>query len=186
MVSNRSGKVVYIMGASGSGKDTLITHVRACVEPKHNVVFAHRYITRPVEADGENHIALSQEEFDHREQNQCFAMSWRAHRNGYGVGVEIDHWLNAGMTVVVNGSRGYLENARKDYPELEAVLISVSSENLKNRLRARARETEEAIEQRLARTAQFSLEQQRNTHVIDNNAELGQAGRQLCQYLLRA
>lgn len=59
-----AGRLFYVVGASGVGKDTLIRHARDALRPNaHHIVFAHRYITRPVDAGGENPIALTQAEF---------------------------------------------------------------------------------------------------------------------------
>ena len=60
------------------------------------VAFAHRYITRPAEVGGENHVALSRAEFALRRAHGLFAFHWQAHGNDYGIGREIDAWRAAG------------------------------------------------------------------------------------------
>jgi len=116
-----------------------------------NVIFAHRYITRSAEAGGENHVALSPEEFLERRGSGCFALNWESHGNHYGIGIEIDLWMNQGLRVVINGSRAYLADARKRYPDIKAVLIDVAPEILEQRLRTRGRETDAQIKKRLER-----------------------------------
>ena len=69
------------------------------------IAFAHRYITRPADAGGENHVALSRAEFALRRAHGLFAFHWQAHGNDYGIGREIQAWRAAGLTVVVSGSR---------------------------------------------------------------------------------
>ena len=66
-------RVVYAMNPSGADKDTLLDFELERVGPR--VVFAHRYITRPIGA-GENHIALTDEEFSSRLANGVFALNW--------------------------------------------------------------------------------------------------------------
>ena len=62
--------LVYVMGPSGAGKDTLLRAARARLEGG-DVFFAHRYITRdPVPGD-ENFIALSPAEFEARTWKVC-------------------------------------------------------------------------------------------------------------------
>ena len=78
---------------------------RGMLMPDAPVAFAHRYITRPAEAGGENHVALTQAEFALRRAHGLFAFHWEAHGNHYGIGREIHGWRNAGLTVVVSGSR---------------------------------------------------------------------------------
>ncbi|PKO73876.1 MAG: phosphonate metabolism protein/1,5-bisphosphokinase (PRPP-forming) PhnN [Betaproteobacteria bacterium HGW-Betaproteobacteria-17] len=172
------GKLFYVIGPSGSGKDSLMRYARARLADNPGVVFAHRYITRPVELQGENHIALTETEFDSRLAAGLFAMHWSSHGLRYGIGREIDVWLTKGCNVVMNGSREYLQQAREHYPELAAVWVEVSSEVLKARLQARGRENATQIAARVARAAQFRLDNG-GAYVVRNDGPLEQAGEQL-------
>ena len=58
-------RLIYLMGASGSGKDTLLRHLRTALRPDEPVLVAHRYITRPSGAD-EASVSLSDTEFQRR------------------------------------------------------------------------------------------------------------------------
>lgn len=73
------GALFYVVGASGSGKDSLLRYGRERLAGDPGVVFAHRYITRPVELHGENHVALAEPEFDARLKAGLFAMHWDSH-----------------------------------------------------------------------------------------------------------
>lgn len=173
-------KLFYIIGASGVGKDSLLRYAREQVPEKAPVVFTHRYITRPADAGGENHIALSQEEFQRRLEQECFAMSWQSHQNYYGIGIEINQWLELGLNVVVNGSRKYLPEAEKLYPNLVPVLISTSPSLLRERLTARGRETESEIDARLAQAESLDKQLSHSDLVkIMNDGVLSEAGDQL-------
>jgi ribose 1,5-bisphosphokinase len=97
--------LVYVMGPSGAGKDSVLARARFLLPPQAPIVFAHRYITRPAEAGGENHVALSAAEFTLRRDHGLFAYHWRAHGNEYGIGSEIQAWRRVGLTVVISGSR---------------------------------------------------------------------------------
>ncbi len=108
-----TGKLIWLMGASGSGKDSLLTELRQ--REQTQLLVAHRYITRAASAGSENHIALSEQEFFTRAGQNLLALSWHANGLYYGIGVEIDLWLHAGFDVVVNGSRAHLPQARARY-----------------------------------------------------------------------
>lgn len=168
----------YIVGPSGSGKDSLLRYARAHLAGDPGVVFAHRYITRPVEIDGENHIALTRDEFDARLGAGLFAMHWESHGLRYGIGQEIHLWLARGCHVVVNGSRAYLQQARDHYPQLTAVWVEVSADILEARLRARGRENAAQIAARVARAAQFRPDGD-DVYVVRNDGALEQGGKQL-------
>src|SRR5262249_59603141 len=86
-------------------KDWVLARARGLLPQEAPVVFAHRYITRPAEAGGENHVALSAAEFKLRRERGLFAFHWQAHGNEYAIGSEIKAWRRAGLTVVISGSR---------------------------------------------------------------------------------
>ena len=93
------GRLVHVVGPSGAGKDAVIACARETLAEDGEIAFAQRYITRPVVAGDENHIALSLGEFGERARRGCFALWWRGHGLEYGIGVEIDHWLATGLTL---------------------------------------------------------------------------------------
>lgn len=176
----------YVIGASGAGKDSLLDYARHHVPDEAGIVFTHRYITRPADAGGENHVALSVEEFQRREQLDCFAMSWFSHETHYGIGIEIHQWLAKGLDVVINGSRAYLPVAARKYPELVPVLIRVAPDVLASRLLARGRENPDQIQQRLrvARELESSVQHPRLVK-IDNNHLLEEAGEPFVRVISR-
>lgn len=171
-------QLIYVVGPSGSGKDSLLRYARERLAEEPGVVFAHRYITRAADAGGENHVALTHAEFATRKRNGLFALAWESHGHAYGVGIEINQWLARGATVVVNGSRGYLDETKQRFPELLAVTIDAPAEVLRERLVARGREDRSAIEQRLERhRAMRALSHE--GHVIINDGPLDRAGQAL-------
>ncbi|MBC7921580.1 MAG: phosphonate metabolism protein/1,5-bisphosphokinase (PRPP-forming) PhnN [Ferruginibacter sp.] len=181
-----SGNLFYVIGPSGAGKDTLMNYARekmngrAAVRP---VLFAHRYITRPAEAGGENHVCLSPTEFAQRKALGFFALDWQSHGNGYGIGTEIRTWLGGGAHVVVNGSREYLAAADERFPDLRVVLISVSPEVLRQRLVARGRETAGEIERRIDRSRQIAQVHHPRLLRLDNDAPLEESGARFIEML---
>ncbi|WP_110707291.1 ribose 1,5-bisphosphokinase [Salinicola sp. CR57] len=142
------GRLIYVMGASGVGKDSLLRELR---QRRPDVLVAHRYITR-ASGSGENCVELSAAEFAWRREQGLFCLAWCAHGLDYGVGIEIESWLTAGHTVVLNGSRRALALARARFGEsLVPLLVVADAEVLRQRLLARGRETLAEIEARLAR-----------------------------------
>ncbi len=165
------GRVIWLMGPSGSGKDSLLSALR---QREHaQLLVAHRYITRPANAGSENHIALSEQEFFTRAGQNLLALSWHANGFYYGVGIEIDLWLHAGFDVLVNGSRAHLAQAQARYASaLLPVCLQVSPEVLRSRLQSRGRENAVEIEQRLARAARYTPSA---CHVLNNDGSLLQS-----------
>lgn len=176
------GRLIYLMGPSGSGKDSLLQAARVLLEA-HNCRFARRVITRSAESVGEDAVGVTPAEFERLEGEGAFALSWRANGLAYGIPREIDDWLLAGQDVLINGSRGHLEAARQRYPHLLAVLLQVDEAVLRQRLLARGRETAEQIEQRLARSRELQQEDSGETVILDNSGPLQQTVTRLLSLL---
>src|SRR6202000_978625 len=90
------------------------------------ILFAHRYITRP-SGNGEAHVELTAEEFEVACALGLFALEWSSHGLRYGIGIEIDAWLERGCTVVINGSRQHLEQKLRPHPAVDVGHIDAAS-----------------------------------------------------------
>ncbi|MND82754.1 Ribose 1,5-bisphosphate phosphokinase PhnN [compost metagenome] len=166
-----TGRLIFLVGPSGSGKDSLIDASREQLALA-GVEIARRVITRSAEAKGEAAQGVTHEQFDTLRAQGAFAMHWRANGLDYGIPRQVDQWLAAGRAVLVNGSRAYLPEARQRYPDMLAVLVEVKPEVLRQRLLARGRESAEEVEQRLARSARLQAAADPSVHVLDNSSTL--------------
>lgn len=168
---NQKGKLYYVIGPSGAGKDTLIDAIRS--QYPEDIIVAHRYITRPFGAGGENHVAVSETEYFSRQEKGLFAMSWQAHGLCYGVGLEVTSWLTKGFSVVLNGSRAELAQAKQCFgDDLVPIVVNVTLDVLRTRLENRGRESAEEIERRLKRATDFTLTHQKDYFHIDNSGDI--------------
>ncbi|HVM81880.1 MAG TPA: phosphonate metabolism protein/1,5-bisphosphokinase (PRPP-forming) PhnN, partial [Stellaceae bacterium] len=145
----RRGTLILVVGPSGAGKDTLIEGARDALAGDRRFLFPRRVITRPAEAGGEEHEAMSSVEFAAAEAAGAFALSWGAHGLRYGIPSGIDAELARGRHVVVNVSRSILAEARRRYRPLAIVEVTAPVEVLAERLAARGREGAADIAQRL-------------------------------------
>jgi ribose 1,5-bisphosphokinase len=181
-----TGRLIYLMGPSGAGKDSLLLAARESLQARGCRV-ARRVITRSAEAVGEDALAVTESEFAQLRRNGAFALDWQANGLHYGISRQIDEWLEAGEDVLVNGSRGYLGEARDRYPQLQAVLLSVTLPVLRERLLARGRESLEEIEARLARNQNFqAAAEQDETLLLDNSGPLEETVQRLLQLIDQA
>ena len=183
------GRLFYLMGPSGSGKDTLLKaallHIQA--DPglrPHLPVQATRFITRAADAGGEAHKSVTEAEFEQLLQQGQFCMNWQAHGNHYGIPSEILASLSRGRNVLVNGSRAYLHSAREVVPDLVALLVEVPEEVLQQRLQVRARETGPEVSARMNRKVDLSADVE-GIFLIDNAVELEESVQTFCELIIR-
>lgn len=152
-----SGLLVLVVGPSGVGKDTLLDGARTALADDNRFVFVRREITRSTAAGGEDHIEVDDESFAERERSGGYALSWRANGLAYGVPADIAADLARGRTVVVNGSRAIVSQARAQFPGLRVILVDADRDQLAHRLAARGRETAVEIAARLERAPDIDL-----------------------------
>jgi ribose 1,5-bisphosphokinase len=179
-----SAPIVYVMGPSGAGKDSVLRYARERLDGQA-IVFAHRYITRlPVPGD-ENHIALRPAEFIARRSRKLFAMHWEAHGLHYGIGIEVDAWREAGFVVVVSGSRAHFEERLAVFPDVIPVLVTCDMATLARRLAARGREDARKVQERVERAATLPIAHPALV-TIDNSGPIDVAGERLLEILIAA
>jgi ribose 1,5-bisphosphokinase len=170
-----AGRLIYLIGPSGAGKDSLLDAARERLAER-GCRIVRRVITRSAEAVGEAAMGVSPQQFTEMEAQGAFALSWHANGLSYGIPREIDDWLKSGQDVLVNGSRGHLQNARERYPHMLVVLLTVEQAVLCERLLARGRESIAEIDSRLARNARFNqrvlADNDPTLHVLDNSGAL--------------
>ncbi|MBN9559751.1 MAG: phosphonate metabolism protein/1,5-bisphosphokinase (PRPP-forming) PhnN [Alphaproteobacteria bacterium] len=146
--------LVLIVGPSGAGKDTLLDAVRAALADDPRFVFARRCITRPADAGGEAHEALSEATFEARRAAGEFALWWRAHGLFYGIPADIERDLAAGHVVIASVSRSVIAQAASRYA-VRVVEITAPKAVLAGRLAQRGREDASGISQRLSRQVEL-------------------------------
>jgi phosphonate metabolism protein PhnN/1,5-bisphosphokinase (PRPP-forming) len=144
--------VVAVVGPSGAGKDTLMAGARAALAGEPRIRFVQRAITRPAEAGGEEHRALTEAAFAAERAAGGFALHWPAHGLLYGIPRDIEADLARGHVVVANLSRAVLAEAASRYPLL-VLEITAPPALLAARLAARGREDAADVAARLAREA---------------------------------
>ena len=150
------GKLVYMVGPSGSGKDSVLGALAA--DLPEDWVIMKRAVTREEHPANAYSEYLSHEAFRQQQRQGAFALSWEAHGLIYGIRSELNTHLQAGKLVLVNGSREHWDQVKQQYEQAALVWLTVAPELLLQRLQQRGRESVDAIALRVQRNQQ--MEQQ--------------------------
>ncbi len=173
------GRLIYVVGPSGAGKDSLLAWLRERLPVRSPLHFARRCITRAVQTDGEQHEPLDVAAFYKLRDADAFALHWQANGLHYGVRREELTSLQNGTCVIVNGSRAHVAETALQFPEMILLHVNASKETLRARLQARGRETPEAIEARIERVAILTSPTTTPIIEIQNDTTLDAAGEKL-------
>ncbi len=165
------GTLFLVVGPSGAGKDSLLDGARAALAGDERYLFPQRIITRPADAGGEAHRAVSVQTFAEMRAAGAFALAWYANGLDYAIPAEIDRRLADGRHVVVNVSRTIADEARRRYRPLRVIAVTAPAEVVAARLAGRGRESEAEIAERLARGA-LALPQGPDVTVVVNDGSL--------------
>ena len=152
-IARPQGTMIVVVGPSGAGKDSLINGARPYFRDDPRVGFVQRVITRSADGETEDHWSVTPDEFAAMEGAGMFAVCWQAHDLQYGIPAQTLKELEAGRTLIVNGSRKALSKFKPVYPSLAVIEITADPDVIAERLRQRGRETGDQIERRLSRVA---------------------------------
>lgn len=176
------GRLFFVVGPSGAGKDTLMRWVQERSPAHRAIVFAQRTITRPLHAS-EDHEVVTAEEYWRLAALGHFCMSWQANGLYYGIRRGIEAELKAGRDVVVNGSREYIPCLRLHFPAARVIWIDADEELLRERIAARQREAGAALLRRMDRVDRFRYPEDGDIVRLDNSGPIEVAGMKLMEIL---
>ncbi len=179
-----SAKVIYVMGPSGVGKDSLLNCLRVHVQtfqPTPALHFARRTITRAAGDASEDHESVRHEDFAQLAQLGAFALHWQAH--GLHYGVRHTEIANRNGWVIVNGSRAYVQEARERFPGMAVLHVSAPESLVRQRLLSRQREAAVEVEARVLRSQSAAVDVAAGDLQIGNAGSLEESTSMLCQML---
>lgn len=174
-----SGAWVFVCGASGAGKDSVMAWAQQRLTERPDIVFSRRVVTREAQP-GADDTPVTLAQFDALRLTGGLSWHWQAHGLSYGIGAHYASVVQEGRTVVVNGSREHVQGLAPG-ADIRVVQILAEPQQLANRLAQRGRDDPQAVHSRLSRNARFDSLQ--THHTIYNQGALADAGQQLLAYL---
>lgn len=176
------GQLFFLVGASGAGKDSLLQWVERYAPPDAAIVFARRTITRAAHPS-EPHEPIDSERFWQLAAAGHFSMVWQANELCYGIRRGIEAELKAGRDVVVNGSREYIPQLRRLFPQARVIWVDADIAQIRQRIEERQRESGAALLRRLDRVTRFSPANDEEVLRLDNTGPVEVAGQRLLDIL---
>lgn len=143
--------ILLVVGASGVGKDTLLSQAKKKLLGQPGFYFIRRYVTR-LPDDYEDNFFVDLPAFDLLKASGFFVAQWQAHGNFYGIPrSEIPLGIDSSSTVIMSVSRKVVPEIEQRFSRVITVNITVHPEIRRQRLLSRGREDVCTIEKRLAR-----------------------------------
>lgn len=182
-----NGTFILVIGPSGSGKGTLLSHIRATYGENTDLVFPVSCTTRemrPGENEGETYYFITREEFEEKVERDEF-LEWAEYGgNLYGtLKAEILSPLKEGCVVIreveVQGARAILSL----FPRKNLYIAYVDAGNwddFERRIRSRAPiSDEELIERQKRYRDELTFKEKADSIISNREGELDHAKRHL-------
>jgi ribose 1,5-bisphosphokinase len=181
MAVDRSNLLIFVVGTSGSGKDSVMRETVAYLSTKGIPASTlKRVITRPSDKNEES-TYITKEEFLKRKEE--FALSWFIYDNWYGCPKDqIEAAMDQKHVLLINISRSILTKARMKFPSCRIVLITVPKDTAEIRIRKRGREDQTGLMKRLTRM-KTKIEIPDPDFILQNTGDLKDTAKELGNYL---
>lgn len=118
------GQLIIVIGPEGGGKRRLLSYARSHALECARAIFPRRYVTGLTASTPEEVYRLDERTFSEWIERGLFALHWTDGACRYGIGREIDSWMDAGLNVVLPGDETALAKARTRYPDLDVLLVT--------------------------------------------------------------
>jgi len=166
-----SGQLILVCAPSGAGKTSL---VKAALERDSALVVSVSHTTRPkraTETDGVNYHFISSTAFESMVSDNRFLEHAKVFDHQYGTAKqEVDRLLAEGTDVILEIDWQGADQIRKLKPQAVAIFILPPSiEVLRERLEARAQDSEQVIKRRLAEAHLEMSQAQRYHYIVVND-----------------
>ena len=171
-----SGRLIVLTGPSGVGKGSLVKQLLARHQEIWLSVSATTRFPREGEINGEHYFFLGRDRFDELVREVGF-LEWAEFAgNCYGTPrKEVQQRLDNGKSVLLEIELEGARQVRRTFPKaLQIFLAPPSFDELEKRIRGRATDSEEAIQQRLLR-AKEELKAQDEFDAVVINDDLQEA-----------
>jgi guanylate kinase len=169
-MTNSNSHFFVVSGASGSGKTSICRKVSDILDLYYSVSHTSRPM-RAGERDGYDYHFVPKDTFLQLIESGEF-LEWAAvYGNHYGTSKRlIDEKLAEGKSVILDVETQGAANIKKLYPDAVTIFLkTLSTDDLRQRLLARGRDSEEEIERRVGYASNEIAKINQYDHVVTND-----------------
>ena len=165
-------KIICLLGASGTGKDTIISILQQYYGEQYNFIVP--ITTRPkrnYETDGKEYVFLTNKEFEEQEKNMCEYTIF----NDWYYGTSIDCLSKDKINIGIFNPLGYKQLCSHSDLQLYPILIESCNEQrlIRSLLREKNLNCHEICRRFLDDEHKFDwIKEQPNTIIINNNRDI--------------
>lgn len=132
---NNEGKIIILIGASGSGKTTVYNMMKKKSQKVYIPIYTTTRQKRINEKAGENYYFCTKENFE-KEKNQ-FLYVYCCHGFMYGIPKDIKKYYKNGYTVILGVSRKLISSIKAEFRNTLVGYIDVDYDELQDRIKKR-------------------------------------------------
>ena len=167
----KQGTLVVVSGFAGTGKGTVMKELLKRYDSYALSISATTRNPRPGEADGREYFFKTTEEFEQMIKDNAFVEHACYVGNYYGTPKKyVQEQLAEGKDVILEIEIQGALNIKSQFPDALLLFIAPpSADVLKERLVGRGTETQEVIEQRLARAVEESMGIENYDYLVVND-----------------
>ena len=129
-----NAELFYLVGKPNGLKQKFVSQFKEKLTNEPSIVVPEVYTTDEVIAEGDNYKYLQACDFNLRASMGMYSLSWGKNQHQYGISADIIQRLNTGIDVVVNGSLHNLEQATRQFPNINTVIIVIGKDTRQKNL----------------------------------------------------
>lgn len=118
-----NAEIFYLVGKPNHLKQELIYAMKDRLSEETSVIIPQIVTTDEEVGQSDNYVYVDDRDYKLRNSMGMYCLTWEKNKSKYAVVADLIQRLNTGVDVILNGSMKNVEQARKQFPNLNIVVI---------------------------------------------------------------